>query len=318
MLHPVKIFPVFVLVVGCATSSPTPTASPVPESQICQLRKSHTILVHGGVGYRASEPQRELIEKSTAEAHRRLANGDTALNSVQVAIEIMEDSGLFNAGRAGTRTSKNTVELDASIMEGKTLQAGAVASVKDVKNPIRLARAVMEKTPHVLLVGEGASKFAEELGHEIVQPDYFVSGNFEKHDDHFGTVGAVALDRCGNLAAGTSTGGLYGKKPGRVGDSPIIGAGTYANNETVAVSGTGEGEKFIRSSAAARVSFILQYTNRSLKSAVNESLQNVVNLKGSGGLIAIDKKGNPVWATSGKEPMPIGYAQQNGEVKFKN
>lgn len=263
-------------------------------------QKKFALVLHGGVGYNASEKQREIMKAILTRAHEQLKGGAIAQDVVQFAVEQMEDSGVFNAGKGGTRTNKGTVELDASIMDGKTMEAGAVGSVKDVKNPIRLARMVKDKTKHVMIVGDGASAKAKEFGLEMVTPDYFSAPNKSliKVTKHFGTVGAVALDRCGDLAAATSTGGLYGKAPGRLGDSPVIGAGTYANNKTVAVSCTGEGEKFIRANAGARISMILEYTDRTLPSAIEETLVLVKDLGGSGGIITVDKNGEVVTSTN--------------------
>ncbi|MEK6555957.1 MAG: isoaspartyl peptidase/L-asparaginase [Bdellovibrionota bacterium] len=297
-----------------------PPQTPRPALAACTKKSHFTLAVHGGVGYTANAAQSEVIRKILAEGHQQLKDGVDAMFVVQHAAEIFEDSGIFNAGRGGTRTNKNTVELDASIMDGSDLSAGAVASLVDVKNPIRLAYVVKAKTKHVFMVGPGASALAREFELETVTPDYFTaspyihSRNETQPPKTHGTVGAVALDRCGNLAAATSTGGLYGKRPGRVGDSPVIGAGTYANNETAAVSATGEGEKFIRANVGVRISNIIQYTKRSLKSAVIESLNLVEKLGGGGGLIAVDKKGQPLLATSKAAPMPSGYVQESGKV----
>jgi beta-aspartyl-peptidase (threonine type) len=277
--------------------------------------KKYALVIHGGVGYKASDIQRAIMVDILKKGHEQLQGGAIAQDVVQTAIETMENAGVFNAGKGGTRTSKGTVELDASIMDGKTMAAGAVGSVKDVKNPIRLARMVKDNTKHVFMVGEGASAKAKEFGLDMVSSDYFVSSApMTKDNWHYGTVGAIALDRCGDLAAGTSTGGLFGKAPGRLGDSPVIGAGTYANNKTVAVSCTGEGEKFIRASAGARISMILQYTKRSLKSAVEETLSLVKELGGDGGIITLDKNGQVVTSTNDNMPMPRGYVRENGKV----
>ncbi len=279
-------------------------------------QKKFALAIHGGVGYNANEKQKAVMVEILKKAHEQLKGGAAAQDVVQSAVETMEDSGHFNAGKGGTRTSKGTVELDASIMDGKTLAAGAVGSVKDVKNPIRLARMVKDKTKHVFMVGEGASAKAKEFGLDMVSTDYFVSSAPMKTNEklHYGTVGAVALDRCGDLAAATSTGGLFGKAPGRLGDSPVIGAGTYANNKTVAVSCTGEGEKFIRASAGVRISSILQYTDRSLKSAVEETLSLVKELGGDGGIITVSKTGQVVTSTNDNMPMPRGFVRENGVV----
>jgi beta-aspartyl-peptidase (threonine type) len=289
-----------------------------PLQQPCETSQRFTLVVHAGVGYTADAAQTRLLDRILSDGYKLLQEGHAAIDVVQHVVEVMEDSGVFNAGRKGTRTSMNTVELDASIMEGTHLEAGAVASVKDVKNPIRLARAVKERTNHLLLVGPGASLLADELGMEKVTPAYFLSQQHTDSDVHHGTVGAVAMDRCGHLGAATSTGGLFGKHPGRVGDSPIIGAGTYANNKTCAVSATGEGEKFIRAGVAARISNIIEYTKRDLKSAVAESLKLVETLEGSGGLIAIDSKGEPHSATTGKEAMPSGWVREDGNRQIRD
>jgi beta-aspartyl-peptidase (threonine type) len=275
--------------------------------------KKFVLLIHGGVGYNASEKQKEIMVNILKKGHEALKAGKAAQDVVEEALVTYEDSGLFNTGKGGVRTSAGTVELDASIMDGKTMAAGAVGSLKNVKNPIRLARLVKDKTKNVFLVGEGASAKAKEFGLELVSSDYFVS-SMTKDKVHYGTVGAVALDRCGDLAAATSTGGLLGKTPGRLGDSPVIGAGTYANNKTVAVSCTGEGEKFIRASAAVRISNILQYTKRSLKSAVEETLALVKELGGDGGIITLDKNGQIVTSTNDKMPMPRGFVREDGKI----
>lgn len=284
----------------------------------CSKEKKSTLMIHGGAGYQANETQKRIIKDILAQGHQMLRAGYSSLDVVQYAVEQMENSGHFNAGRAGTRTAIKTVELDAAIMDGKDLSAGAVASVKDVKNPIRLARAVKEKTRHVLIVGEGASEFADQLKYEKVTPTYFVSDfEIEKKNFHYGTVGAIAMDRCKNFAAATSTGGLYGKMPGRVGDSPLIGSGTYANNKTGAISCTGSGEKFIRANVASRISNILQYTKRNLKSALQESLEMVEQMQGDGGVIAISLKGEPEWATTPKTPLVAGFVQEDGLIQVR-
>jgi beta-aspartyl-peptidase (threonine type) len=284
----------------------------------CQARAKLVLAIHGGVGYVASEAQARALADVLQGGHARLAQGARALDVVQWANEQMEDSGIFNAGKGGTRTNQGTVELDASIMDGRDLDAGAVASLKDVKNPIRLARMVKDRTPHVFMVGPGASAKAREFKLETVTPDYFTASAEKKSESSPGTVGAVALDRCGDLAAGTSTGGLFGKAPGRVGDSPVIGAGTYANNKTAAISATGEGEKFIRANVAGRISNILEYTRENLSFAVRESLNQVEAIKGSGGLISVDRQGEVVIATTQKEPMPSGFVREDGKLVLQD
>lgn len=279
----------------------------------CDVSNRFTLVVHGGVGYNSSDAQKNVLKKILSIGHDLLKDGATSQDVVQLAVEEMENSGLFNSGKGGTRTSLGTVELDAAIMEGTTLSAGAVAGVKDVKNPIRLARLIKDKTKHVFVVSDGASALARSHNLDMVTPDYYV-GKAPGDKLHFGTVGAVALDRCGHVASATSTGGLYGKLPGRVGDSPIIGAGTYANDKTCAVSATGEGEKFIRANAGVRISNILEYANRTLSSAVNESLSLVESLGGGGGIISVSKNGDVVWATTHQMPMPRGYVKEDGVV----
>lgn len=248
-------------------------------------------------------------------AHEQLKAGGSSLDAIQTAIVLLEDSPLFNAGKGAVYTYDGGHELDASVMDGKTLNAGAVAGVRTIKNPILLAIDVMNKSSHVMLSGSGAEQFANSLGYEQVNNSYFDSPfryaawqrfmakqQSDKQAWHevtnakdykFGTVGAVALDKQGNIAAGTSTGGMTGKRWGRVGDSPVIGAGTYANNDSCAVSATGHGEFFIRYNVAATICARMQYASESLQQAaetvINKTLKNV---GGDGGVIALDKQGN--------------------------
>jgi len=284
--------------------------------------------IHGGAGTilknemsaeREGEYRAKLTE-ALMTGYNILKRGGAGLDAVEAAIKLMEDSPLFNAGKGAVFTNAGTNELDASIMDGSTLKAGAVASLKHIKNPISLARLVMEKSKHVMMVGEGAETFAKQQGIELVPQSYFYTesrwkglqrekaleekNNKTQKDkkqerqhaapvDHaYGTVGAVALDQAGNIAAGTSTGGMTNKKWGRVGDSPIIGAGTYANNLTCGVSATGDGEYFIRLAVAHDLSTMLEYKGLSLKEAADAVIQKVGKLGGGGGVIAIDKGGN--------------------------
>jgi L-asparaginase / beta-aspartyl-peptidase len=239
------------------------------------------------------EPHRRVLEQALEAAYAQ----KTALDAVTAAVVVLEDSPLFNAGRGSCLNSDGEVEMDASIMDGAALRAGAVAAVRRIRNPIRAARAVMEKSGHVLLAAGGAERFARQHGLKLEAPAYFrtearlaaLKKNLKRHH---GTVGAVALDGAGNLAAATSTGGYTGKLPGRVGDSPIIGAGTYADNRACAVSGTGYGEAFIRAAVGHDVCARMRYARASLAAAAAAALRNVAALGGDGGLIAVDRRGN--------------------------
>jgi beta-aspartyl-peptidase (threonine type) len=279
---------------------------------------SFHLVIHGGAGAIPKErrtPETEAeVRAALAESLRAgqaiLARGGAALDAVEAAVRVLEDSPHFNAGKGAVFNSEGVNELDASIMDGATLKAGAVAAVKRIRNPVSLARLVMEKSPHVLLAGDGAEAFAREQGMEWVDPSYFhtdrrfkelqeakerekkrISGHLVEDEPHFGTVGAVALDQAGNLAAATSTGGLTNKRFGRVGDSPIVGAGNYADR-TCAVSGTGKGEFFIRAVAAYDVCARVGYQRATLVEAADAVLAHIADLGGEGGLIAVDLQGN--------------------------
>ena len=264
------------------------------------------LVIHGGAGTitrknMSSEKEsayRAKLTEALAAGFEVLEKGGSSTDAVETTIRIMEDSPLFNAGKGAVFTNAGTNELDASIMDGSTLQAGAVAGVKTIKNPISAARKVMEETWHVMLAGDGADNFAKEQGLEIVNNDYFYTErrwkalqkaqDAEKH----GTVGCVALDRNDNLAAGTSTGGLTNKRWGRIGDTPIVGAGNYANNQTCGVSGTGQGEYFIRGNMAFDVSALMNYSSLSVEQAARQVIDKLSGRGGRGGLIAMDKNGN--------------------------
>ncbi|MEX3024847.1 isoaspartyl peptidase/L-asparaginase [Proteus mirabilis] len=286
------------------------------------------LVIHGGAGTITKdtitpEQEKEYKEKLTEALNAGYAvlnSGGTSIEAVQKSINVMEDSPLFNAGKGAVFTHDGRNELDASIMDGQTRKAGAVAGVTTVKNPINAAIAVMEKSPHVMMVSNGADLFAKEQGLTIVDPSYFRTEHrwqqlqkaIEKeqvvldhdgktaalfvdpmmYDYKYGTVGAVALDQHGNLAAGTSTGGMTNKRYGRVGDSPIIGAGNYADNETVAVSATGSGEMFIRTLTAFNIAAQVKYKNLPLEEAAQNALDEVKAINGSGGVIVLDKTGN--------------------------
>jgi beta-aspartyl-peptidase (threonine type) len=288
------------------------------------------LVIHGGAGVikRDISPEREKAVRETLENALRagyevLDGGGTSLDAVGAAISLMEDSGVFNAGKGAVFNHDGKNELDASIMDGATLRAGAVANVHTVKNPILLARAVMEKSPHVMLVGEGAEIFAKSIGMQPVPPKYFYTemrwkelqkALEEEKSGHHGTVGAVALDKAGHLAAGTSTGGITNKRYGRVGDSPIIGAGTYADAHC-AVSATGWGEFYIRATAAHDICARMEYAHVSLDAAADEVVMKIVpKLGGDGGVIAIDDKGD-IAMPYNTEGMFRGTIDAKGDVK---
>ena len=271
------------------------------------------IVIHGGAGTinkenttpeLATELETKLKEALDC-GYSILNQGGTSLDAVEAAIRILEDSPLFNAGKGAVYTYSETHELDASIMDGNSLQAGAVSGVSQIKNPISLARKVMENSPHVMLSGAGALEFGKSQHLEIVPSEYFSTDRRLKAlremksqqvpENKHGTVGAVALDQSGNLAAGTSTGGMTGKRYGRIGDSPIIGAGTYAKNSTCAVSCTGHGEFFIRSVVAYDMSALMEYQKLTAQQAADLIIhKKLFELGGSGGIIAIDQNANPV------------------------
>jgi beta-aspartyl-peptidase (threonine type) len=238
-----------------------------------------------------------VLKEALEAGYELLAKGNSSLDAVAAAVLVLEDSPLFNAGRGSAFNADGDIEMDASIMDGATLAAGAVAAVRRIRNPVLAARAVMENTRHVLLAGDSADRFARRHGLKLERPGYFHTArrwNALKRNrkNYHGTVGAVALDAEGNLAAATSTGGYTGKLPGRVGDSPLIGAGTYADNRACAVSGTGLGEAFIRAAVAHDVCARMRYGGSSLTAAAAAALKNVAALGGDGGLIAVDRRGN--------------------------
>ncbi len=286
------------------------------------------IIIHGGAGTilkknlsdEKEKAYKVKLEQAIRTGYSILKDGGTSQEAVVKTIQVMEESPLFNAGKGAVFTHEETNELDASFMDGNTLNAGAVAGVMNVKSPIELAVKIMTDSDHVMLSGKGASMFAKEKGLEIVAPSYFYTErrfnslqnikNKEKieldHDDKkaafydsdiknskFGTVGCVALDKNGNIAAGTSTGGMTNKRWGRIGDAPIIGSGTYANNKTCGVSSTGWGEYFIRSQVAYDISAQMEYQQKTLKEATADVIHNkLTKLGGTGGVVALDKNGN--------------------------
>lgn len=314
-------------------------------------QEKYVMVIHGGAGTitrKNMSPEKEAayiaaLTKALQTGYEVLKSGKTSLDAVEATIHIMEDSPLFNAGKGAVFTHDGKNEMDAAIMDGKTMMAGAVAGVTTIKNPISAARAVMEKSEHVMMVGPGAESFAKQAGIEIVDPEYFYTkerwdglqqaikedstksvldhGNKKSmklgtinRDYKFGTVGAVALDKNGNLAAGTSTGGMTNKKYGRVGDSPIIGAGTYANNATAGISCTGWGEFYIRNVVAHDISAMMEYKNMSVADASRAALDKVGKMGGDGGLIALDAKGN-VSMPFNTEGMYRGTVTENGKIE---
>lgn len=281
--------------------------------------KKWALALHGGAGgIPRDEPAenvrryRAVLSSALALGQAMLEAGDSALNVVEAVVIKLENDPMYNAGRGSVLTRDGTVEMDAAIMDGRTLACGAVAAVKTVRNPVSLARSVMEHTPHVLLAGDGAEAFADQVGAERAEADYFrverrveqwrrMQGKQAVMRDHdapevdgeHGTVGCVALDMRGNLAAATSTGGMTNKMPGRVGDTPMIGAGTYADNRSCAVSCTGTGEQFMRHVAAFQVAALMEHGGRTLQEAAETVIHRRMKV-GDGGLIAIDREGHIV------------------------
>lgn len=305
---------------------------------------NYALAIHGGAGtilQSTMTPEKELAYKNGLQdaieaGESILKSGGSAFDAVELAIIQLENNPLFNAGKGAVFTNTGTHEMDASIMNGKDLRAGAIAGVQGVKNPISLARAVMEKSEHVLLTGNGAMEFAKKVNAPFENEEYFfvqlrydqlqqakqsnsmildhTEDKIEHGEKKFGTVGCVALDLHGNLVAGTSTGGMTNKKFGRVGDSFIIGAGTYANNNTCAISCTGHGELFIRSVVAYDISCLMEYKNLSLKEACDiVVMDKLVKIGGEGGLIALDAKGNIVLPFN-SDGMYRASKKQNEEI----
>lgn len=325
-------------------------------------KKPIAIVIHGGAGTILKEnldPEKEkairaTLAQATNTGYAVLQRGGKATEAVIAAIKVMEDSPLFNAGKGAVFTAEGTHELDASIMRGNDLQAGAVAAVRHVKNPITAAMAVLEKSPHVMLSGNGADQFAKEHGLDWVENRWFdtefrhqqwqkarsqqktaLSEDDMKHpgeadDFKFGTVGAVALDIQGNLAAGTSTGGMTNKSHGRIGDSPIIGAGTYADNRSCAISATGHGEYFIRYAVAHDICARSRYQNLSLQKAAETVIMDVLfSAGGEGGIIGLDRNARPVmvfnskgmyraWRTSNDSAPMVGLYDQGSEQPWQD
>ena len=316
-------------------------------------QKKYVLVIHGGAGTITKAkmtPEKEkayiaALTEALKTGYQSLQGGKTSLDAVEATIHVLENSPLFNAGKGAVFTHDGRNELDAAIMNGKTLEAGAVAGVTTIKNPISAARAVMEKSEHVMMVGQGAEQFAKEAGIETVDPKYFwtkerweglqqaikedsakavldhdqkTSARFGtiNRDYKFGTVGCVALDKAGNLAAGTSTGGMTNKKYGRVGDAPIIGAGTYCNNATAGISCTGWGEFYIRNVVAKSISDLMEYKGLGVAEAAKIVLDKVGKMGGDGGLIALDKKGN-IAMPFNTEGMYRGAVTADGKIEVQ-
>ena len=305
-------------------------------------KDNFSIVIHGGAGTilkknmtpAMDQAYRAILKEAITVGHAILKKGGTSQEAVEKTIRVMEDSPLFNAGKGAVLTAQGKASLDASFMEGKTLNAGAISGVSHIKNPISSAIAVMEQSPHVMLSGQGADEFAKSLGMEVVPNSYFITErrknalkrvqeNQDKQmsfydpflkDSKFGTVGCVALDKAGNLAAGTSTGGMTNKKWDRIGDAPIIGAGTYANNASCGVSATGWGEFFIRSVVAHDIAALVEYKNLDVTTASKQVLKKVKELGGDGGVVVLDRFGNVAmeFNTAG---MYRAHMNSEGELK---
>ena len=292
------------------------------------------IVVHGGAGTilkKNMSDEMELayklkLEEAINAGYNILEKNGSSKDAVEETIKILENSELFNAGKGSVLSNKGLVEMDASIMNGQNLNAGAISGIKTIKNPISAARLVMEKSEHVFLSGEGAEEFAKLQGLDIINNEYFITEtrlksllNAKKRDsikdNKFGTVGCVAIDKFGNITSGTSTGGMTNKKWNRIGDVPIIGAGTYANNNTCGISSTGWGEYFIRNVVAYDISSQIEYKKISIDLAAKNTLKKVKDLGGNGGVIGIDKNGN-ILMDFNTEGMYRGYKKSDGESEI--
>ena len=291
---------------------------------------NYAIVIHGGAGTVIRENTSKELQKKYEDKLKEalevgysiLENGGNSIDAVEKTIKILEDSELFNAGKGSVLTNDEIVEMDASIMTGNDLNAGAVATLKTIKNPISAARAVLEKSEHVFLSGTGAENFAIDNGLETVNNSYFITENQLKQikkikENKYGTVGCVALDKSGNITAGTSTGGMMNKKWNRIGDVPVIGAGTYANNKTCGISATGWGEYFIRNVVAYDISAMMEYQNKTMEEAAKISIfEKVGKMGATGGVIGIDKNGK-VMMEFNSPGMYRGYKTENSDYIVK-
>ena len=293
-----------------------------PNSDV--MASNIAIVIHGGAGWSRNQTEEKLksiedgLKRALDEGFAILESGGTSLDAVEAAVVILEDDVTFNAGKGSVYTAEEKQEMDASIMTGELQNAGAVASVTTIKNPIKLARYVMEKTEHVLIIGQGAEKVAIKGGIEVVDPSYFYSKEKldrvrrQKTKDELSTVGAVAIDKDGNISAATSTGGRSNKLPGRVGDSPIIGAGTWAQNNLCGVSGTGHGEYFMRFNVAREICARIDYLGLTADQASNQVINELSEMGIEGGVIVMDKEGSAsmIFNTDG---MARAYKNSNGD-----
>ena len=293
-----------------------------PNSDV--MASNIAIVIHGGAGWSRNQTEEKLksiedgLKRALDEGFAILESGGTSLDAVEAAVVILEDDVTFNAGKGSVYTAEEKQEMDASIMTGELQTAGAVASVSTIKNPIKLARYVMEKTEHVLIIGQGAEKVAIKGGIEVVDPSYFYSKEKldrvrrQKTKDELSTVGAVAIDKDGNISAATSTGGRSNKLPGRVGDSPIIGAGTWAQNNLCGVSGTGHGEYFMRFNVAREICARIDYLGLTADQASNQVINELSEMGIEGGVIVMDKEGSAsmIFNTDG---MARAYKNSNGD-----
>ena len=321
----------YLIVILCAIScwGAFAAAASAQSTTDVQPASGWAIAVHGGAGGNPNEwteAQRQArlagIREVLTVGQTMLSEGKPAVDAVEAVIRRLEDNPAFNAGRGAVLTSAKRAELDATIMDGQTLACGAVGGVTIVKHPITLARRVMSETRHVLLAGPGADQFARDQSVETVPPSYFILSPDEKSQsaahhpavDYLGTVGCVVLDAAGNLAAGTSTGGLAGKMPGRLGDSPIIGAGTYAKNGTCAVSATGTGEEYIRNAIAYDISAQMQYLGVNVEEAVRHVMKKTLK-PGTGGLIAVGQDGT-ITLQHNTPGMTCGAADHSGRFEI--
>jgi len=325
MTHRFLFFIGFLAIIFTACTAPAENTS--SKNDVRPEPYDYALVIHGGAGnmnFQNLPEVRQNVYNQALDSALQLGldvlkEGGKSIDAVEQVIRYMEDNPLFNAGRGAVFTSEGKNELDASVMTGQDLNAGAVAGVTDIRHPISAARAVMEQSEHVMFAGQGASVFAREVGLEIVDPSwFFTEKRFESYQralekEKHGTVGCVALDQDGNLCAGTSTGGITNKKHGRIGDSPIIGAGTYANNATCGVSATGDGEYFIRWTVAHQISVLMEFKGMDVEAAAREVVEKqLVDAGGSGGVVCLDTYGRAAMVTN-TSGMFRAYGNSDGE-----